>query len=157
MLTLLQRVSQATVTVDGKITGAIDHGLLALVGVAEGDTSDDVAFTAQKIGALRIFSDEDGKFNLSLADVGGSLLLVSQFTLLGDTRKGRRPSFSKAAPPEQANALFEELAALMKTRFTVATGVFGAHMEVSLVNDGPVTLIIDTSLTRRGNPRGEPR
>ncbi|MEI7704717.1 MAG: D-aminoacyl-tRNA deacylase, partial [Deltaproteobacteria bacterium] len=121
------------------------HGLAVLLGVAAGDSADDVRWTADKLAQLRIFEDPAGKMNLSVRDVGGAVLLVSQFTLLGDARKGNRPGFTGAAPPEEANARYEEVAGMLRARgLPVATGVFRAHMEVELVNDGPVTLILDS-------------
>jgi D-tyrosyl-tRNA(Tyr) deacylase len=125
--------------------GEVGQGLLVLLGVAAGDSPEACRWMADKLAQLRIFEDEAGKMNRSVLDVGGSVLLVSQFTLLGDARKGNRPSFVGAAPPEQASALYEEVAALLRARSVpVATGVFRAHMEVELVNDGPVTLILDS-------------
>ena len=146
MRAVVQRVTQARVEVDGKVTGEIGPGLLVLLGVARPDTSADADFLAEKIVNLRIFSDEMGKMNVSLLDAGGALLVVSQFTLYGDCRKGRRPSFDAAAPPEQARLLYEHfVAAAKRGGLRVETGVFQAHMEVSLVNDGPVTLLVESS------------
>ncbi len=131
--------------VDGATVGQIGHGLLVLLGVGRADTEEDVRFVARKVAEMRIFSDVEGKFNLALSDVGGSILLVSQFTLYADTRKGRRPSFIGAAAPELAEALVERCAQLWREAgITVETGRFGAHMDVSLLNDGPVTIILDT-------------
>ena len=145
MKAVVQRVSRASVVVAGDEVGAIDAGLLVLLGVAKGDTGEQAAWMAKKIVSLRIFEDEEGRMNRSVAETGGSVLAVSQFTLLGDARKGRRPSFVAAAPPEEARALYEDLVAEVAAQgVRVATGVFQAHMEVSLVNDGPVTLILDT-------------
>ena len=145
MKAVVQRVSRASVVVDGDEVGAIDSGLLVLLGVAKGDSGEQAAWMAKKIVSLRIFEDEEGRMNRSVAETGGSVLAVSQFTLLGDARKGRRPSFVAAAPPEEARALYEDLVAeVAEQGVRVATGVFQAHMEVSLVNDGPVTLILDT-------------
>ena len=145
MRAVVQRVRQASVTVDGKVTGAIGHGLLVLLGVDVNDSEQDADYMADKIVGLRIFNDSDGKFNLSLDDVGGSVLLVSQFTLHGDCRKGRRPSFVAAARPEQAIPLYERVGELLREMgVEVATGVFGAHMDVELLNDGPVTLLLDS-------------
>ena len=146
MRAVIQRVSRASVEVDGKVAGQIRAGLLVLLGVARGDTEADVAYLAEKTPALRIFSDEAGKMNRSLAEIGGGVLAVSQFTLLGDTRKGRRPGFDQAAPPETARRLFEHFVDLLRktTDLTVETGVFGAHMRVELLNDGPVTFILDS-------------
>ena len=145
MRAVLQRVSRASVSVDGDITGEIGRGILVLLGVSIDDTDKEAAFLVEKTLNLRIFEDADGKMNLSLLDVGGDLLVVSQFTLYGDTRKGRRPSYIKAARPEDANRLYElfvELARLSCEK--VATGRFRAMMDVELVNDGPVTIILDT-------------
>ena len=145
MRAVIQRVTQASVAVDNAITGEIGSGLMILLGVTKTDTSADAAFLVEKILNLRIFSDDAGKMNRSLIDTGGALLVVSQFTLYGDTRKGRRPSFDQAAPAEQARALYEEFVAIARrSGVRVETGIFQAHMSVALVNDGPVTLIIDT-------------
>ena len=145
MRSVVQRVSRGVVRVDRQVVGEVGRGLVVLLGVADGDSSEDARWTADKLAQLRIFEDEAGKMNRSVRDVGGSVLLVSQFTLLGDARKGNRPSFTGAAPPETANALYEEVAGLLRARgLTVATGVFRAHMEVELVNDGPVTLLLDS-------------
>ena len=145
MRAVIQRVSQASVTVAEETVGAIDQGLMVLLGVAQGDTSKDSAYLADKTAGLRIFEDDDGKINRSVADIGGSILIISQFTLLGDCRKGRRPGFTDAAPPELADKLYEEYVhALRSQGVTVATGVFRANMQVSLVNDGPVTIMLDS-------------
>ncbi len=145
MRLVVQRVSRASVTVGGERISDIGAGDLALVGAEDGDTADDARYLADKLCGLRVFEDADGKMNLSVADVGGSVLLVSQFTLLGDARKGRRPSFSRAARPEIAEALLEDMCAQLKMRgLAVKTGRFGAHMEVELINDGPVTILIDS-------------
>lgn len=145
MRAVVQRVSRAKVTVDGGITGEISRGFVVLLGVAEGDNQDDVIYTAQKVVGLRVFEDADGKMNLGLADIGGQMLVVSQFTLLGDCRKGRRPSFIAAARPETADALYRSFVAEVQGQgITVATGRFQTHMDVELVNDGPVTLLIDS-------------
>ena len=145
MRAVVQRVSRARVTVDGKTRGEISAGLLILLGVAKGDTEKEAAQLAERIAQLRIFSDDDGKINLSVEDTGGSVLVVSQFTLHGDCRKGRRPSFDRAAPAAQANRLYEEFVGVLRGRgLTVGTGVFQSMMDVELVNDGPVTLILDT-------------
>ncbi len=145
MRAVIQRVSSAAVHAGGAITGEIDRGLVVLLGAAHSDTDADATLLARKIADLRIFSDAAGKFNLSLLDTGGAALVVSQFTLFADTRKGRRPSFTAAAPPEQASQLVDQfVAALGALGVPVATGVFGAHMEVTLVNDGPVTITLDT-------------
>jgi len=145
MRACVQRVSQASVTVAGEITGRIECGLLVLLGVASGDTDDDAHQLAQKIVELRIFNDNDGKMNRSLLDTGGAVLVVSQFTLLGDCRKGRRPSFTEAAPPNEAQRLYEKfVSAVAGQGVRVETGRFREHMDVALVNDGPVTLLLDT-------------
>jgi D-tyrosyl-tRNA(Tyr) deacylase len=141
---VLQRVKQANVTVDGNVTGAIDHGLLLLVGFTAGDGEEELRHLAEKVVHLRIFEDEEGKMNRSLLDVGGSILSVSQFTLYGDCRKGRRPNFMDAARPEVAEPLYRRFNELLREYgVRVETGIFGAMMQVSLVNDGPVTLILE--------------
>lgn len=145
MRALIQRVTRASVTVDGAVVGEIGAGLLVLVGVAKPDGVSDAEFLAEKLVNLRIFADADGKMNRSLLEVGGALLAVSQFTLYGDTRKGRRPGFDAAAPAEQGRALYEHFVeAVRRTGVHVETGVFQAHMEVALVNDGPVTFMVET-------------
>jgi len=145
MRAVVQRVTQARVEVGGATVGAIGPGMLVLLGVANGDTSADAAYLAEKTGGLRIFEDADGKMNLAVQDIDGAVLAVSQFTLLGDCRKGRRPGFTDAAPPELAAALYHDyVAALRSHGLTVATGVFQAEMQVHLVNDGPVTLLLDS-------------
>jgi len=144
MRAVVQRVSEAGVTVEGRVTGAIGKGLLVLVGIGHDDTEETARALAAKIARLRIFQDAEGKMNLSVQDVGGGVLAVSQFTLLADTRKGNRPSFTDAAPPETANRLYEVFcAALADLGLPVARGIFGAHMDVRLTNDGPVTIILD--------------
>jgi D-tyrosyl-tRNA(Tyr) deacylase len=141
---LLQRVSRAEVRVGGRRTGAIDRGFCLLVGFTHTDTEVQAVWMADKVAGLRLFGDADGKMNLALDDVGGAVLVVSQFTLYGDAEKGRRPSFVDAARPEVATPLYEKFVALLRERgLTVATGEFGAMMEVELVNDGPVTLLIE--------------
>ena len=145
MRAVLQRVSAAHVEVDGRRVGAIDRGLLVLLGVAAEDTEADATALADKISGLRIFEDAEGKMNLSVADIDGEILAVSQFTLLADCRKGRRPGFSGAAPPERARELYDYFVRLLRQRgFAVPTGVFQADMAVHLVNDGPVTLLLDS-------------
>ena len=145
MRAVVQRVRRAAVVIDGETVGAIERGLLVLLGVAPDDSQEDGRWLADKLASLRIFNDEAGKMNLSVADVGGALLVVSQFTLYGDCRKGRRPSFLGAAPPEIAVPLYEAFVnALRSLGLPVETGRFGAMMQVELVNDGPVTLILDT-------------
>lgn len=145
MRACVQRVATCRVTVADEVVGQIGRGLLVLLGVAPEDTADDARQLADKIVGLRIFDDAEGKMNLGLAEVGGALLAVSQFTLLGDCRKGRRPSFIGAAPPELAERLYEKfVAAVQALGVTVATGRFRQHMQVELVNDGPVTLLLDS-------------
>ena len=145
MKVLVQRVNQASVTVGGEVAGRIGLGLVGLVGVAQGDSEEDVRYLVDKTIGLRIFPDEAGKFNRSLADVGGSLLLVSQFTLISDTRKGKRPSFIDAAGPAEAEALFNRFVDLARaTGIKVETGRFQAHMMVEIHNDGPVTIMLDS-------------
>ena len=145
MRAVVQRVSRARVLVAGNTVGAIGAGLLALVGVAGDDGPADVAYVAGKIRDMRVFDDEQGKMNRSLVDVGGSVLAVSQFTLYGDVRKGRRPSFDRAAPAETGRVLFEAVVAELRTAgLAVETGTYRAHMRVELVNDGPVTILVDS-------------
>ena len=145
MRAVVQRVSRAKVTVGGEITGQIERGLVVLLGVADDDTQDDVIYLAQKIAGLRIFEDADGKMNLDLAEVGGAMLVVSQFTLLGDCRKGRRPSFVRAARPEKAKELYQSFVVEVRGQgIRCETGRFQEHMDVELVNDGPVTLLVDS-------------
>lgn len=146
MRAVVQRVGSASVAVGGEVVGRIDAGLLVFVGVAHTDGPSDVQYIGTKICDLRIFPDERGRMNRSVAEAGGSLLIVSQFTLLADCRKGRRPSFDGAAPPPLAEALYNELIRGLRARgVRVETGVFQAHMAVALVNDGPVTLLLDSS------------
>ena len=145
MKALLQRVTAAQVTVEGKVVGKIGHGLVVFVGIANDDTADDVVYLARKIVELRIFEDTEGKFNLSILDVSGELLLVSQFTLLANTRRGRRPGFTDAAPPDIAEALFNQFVEQVRTTgLKVETGKFQTHMHVEINNDGPVTIMIDS-------------
>ncbi len=144
MRAVIQRVTKASVEVDGAITGKIDAGLMVLLGVTKSDTQAAAEALVDKILNLRIFSDDAGKMNRSLLDTGGALLVVSQFTLYGDARKGRRPSFDQAAPADQAKALYEEFVAIARrSGVRVETGIFQAHMAVSLINNGPVTLIVE--------------
>ena len=145
MRAVIQRVERASVSVEGEIRGQIGAGFLVLIGVEDGDGDADFRYIAEKVPNLRVFEDEQGKMNRSLLDVGGELLAVSQFTLLGDARGGRRPSFITAARPETADPMYERLVADWRARgIRVETGVFGAHMKVSLVNDGPVTILLDS-------------
>lgn len=145
MRVVIQRVSQANVIADGIESGKIKRGFLLLIGVEEEDTSEDVDYLTRKIANLRVFEDEAGKMNLSLRDVEGEILSISQFTLHANTKKGNRPSFVQAAKPEKADALYEELNSNLRNEgFHVETGVFGADMDVALVNDGPVTILIDS-------------
>lgn len=145
MRVVIQRVSQANVIADGVESGKIEKGFLLLVGVEEEDASEDVDYLTRKIANLRVFEDEEGKMNLSLREVQGEILSISQFTLHANTKKGNRPSFVQAAKPEKADALYEELNKNLRNEgFKVETGVFGADMDVSLVNDGPVTILIDS-------------
>ncbi len=144
MRALVQRVSEAAVLVDGRVVGNIGPGLLVFLGVHQADTSAEIPYLVDKVTNLRVFPDDDGKMNCSLKDAAGEALVVSQFTLYGDCRKGRRPSYSEAAPPPEAERLYEGFCAAMRKVVSVQTGVFQAHMEVRLVNDGPVTLMVDT-------------
>ncbi len=146
MRAVVQRVKDASVRVEGSVTGAIDKGLLVYLGVAKGDGEENARWLAEKIAGLRIFEDADEKMNLSVQDIGGGVLSISQFTLLADTKKGKRPSYNDAAPPAEAERLYEffkgRIAALVAKS---GCGVFGAHMDVAYVNDGPVTIILDTN------------
>lgn len=149
MKVVLQRVTEARVEVDGQIVGEIKLGLLILLGVAHGDGIAEIEWGVAKVSELRIFSDQNGKFNLSLEEAGGAALVVSQFTLLGNTQKGRRPSFISAAPPEVAEPLYLRFIDLMKNRgIPTEAGIFGAKMAVHLVNDGPVTLILESPVPK---------
>jgi D-aminoacyl-tRNA deacylase len=143
---IIQRVSQASVTVDGKIVGEIARGFMVLLGVKRGDTNDDAAYLARKIAKLRVFNDDAGKMNLSLEQVDGAVLAVSQFTLYANTRDGNRPSFIDAAPPDDGRRLYGTFCELLRNEhLEVQTGIFQADMQVALVNDGPVTIVIDSS------------
>lgn len=145
MRLVVQRVTRAKVTVSNKTAGEIGRGFLVLAGVQQGDTDSDMRYGAEKLAGLRVFEDEAGKMNRSILDVGGSVLLVSQFTLLGDARHGRRPSFSNAERPEIASTMIDRMAGEIAARgIPVARGVFGADMQVELVNDGPVTILLDS-------------
>lgn len=149
MRAVLQRVSQAAVTVQGERVASIGRGYLVLVGVTHTDGENDARYIADKIASLRLFEDDAGKINLGITDVGGEVLLVSQFTLYADCRKGRRPSFTDAAPPDMAERLYLRVAEMLREAgLPVQTGVFGAHMHVSLVNDGPVTILLDSQSAR---------
>lgn len=146
MRAVIQRVTSARVEVAGKMVGEIGAGLLVLLGVSRNDTTEDADYLAEKIANLRIFQDDEGKMNRSLLDTGGAMLVVSQFTLYGDVRRGRRPSYSDAAEPEKANQLYESFVERVKSRgIRVETGVFQAMMQVSLTNDGPVTVLLDSA------------
>lgn len=146
MRAVVQRVSSSSVTVDGSVIGKTKQGLLVLLGVTDTDTAEDAQYICEKVSHLRIFEDEQDKMNLSVMDVGGEVCVVSQFTLYGDARKGRRPNFMKAAPPTMAERLYLEVVEAFKEKgLPVSTGQFQAHMQVSLVNDGPVTILLDSS------------
>ena len=148
MRCVVQRVKEASVTVAGETVGKIGPGFMVLIGVSTEDTEKDLRYMADKVPNLRVFEDAEDKMNLSLKDVGGAILAVSQFTLYGDARGGRRPSFSAAARPEEANALYEQLVAAWRAQgIQVATGRFRTHMEVQLINDGPVTILLDSTKT----------
>ncbi len=148
MRAVVQRVTESSVTVDGQITGATDEGLVVLIGVEEGDTDKDVRYIADKVSGLRIFEDENEKMNLSVKDVGGSILAISQFTLLGDVRKGKRPSFITAEDPEIANRLYQQVCENIRNQgIKVETGIFQAHMLVKINNNGPVTILLDSRKT----------
>jgi len=145
MRAVVQRVSQASVSVDGNQIGCIDRGLVVFLGVAEGDSQADAVYLAGKVAGLRIFEDDEGRMNRSVIDAGGSVLAISQFTLLGDARKGRRPSFTAAADPEEGNRLYERFCEVLAAAgVTVARGIFGAKMRVDVANDGPVTILLDS-------------
>jgi len=146
MRAVLQRVTQASCAVDGKITGEIKLGFLVLLGIEDADTDDDLQWLAQKIASMRAFGDENGLMNKSLGDVNGNILLISQFTLFASTKKGNRPGFTRAARPDKAIPMYEQMIKALEelTGKKVATGIFGADMKISLLNDGPVTIIMDT-------------
>ena len=144
MKIVMQRVSQASVSIDGKIAGAIQQGLLLLVGICPEDGPEDIEYAVRKISQMRIFSDDADKMNLSVQDVGGQILSISQFTLYADTKKGNRPAFTGAAKPDLATALYDQFNQKLAQIVPVQTGEFGADMKVSLVNDGPVTIVLDT-------------
>ena len=146
MKIVMQRVSQASVTIDGKIAGAIQQGLLLLVGICPEDGPEDIEYAVRKISQMRIFSDDADKMNLSVQDVGGQILSISQFTLYADTKKGNRPAFTGAAKPNLATALYDQFNQKLAQIVPVQTGEFGADMKVSLVNDGPVTIVLDTKV-----------
>ena len=148
MRAVVQRVTEGDVTVDGNVTGAIRNALVVLLGVAEDDIDANAEYIAGKVAGLRVFEDEDGKMNRSVQDIGGQILAISQFTLLGDVRKGKRPSFTKAAPPEEADRLYQKFMELLKQRgLPVEAGVFQADMLVRIYNDGPVTILLDSKKT----------
>ncbi|MFS0659703.1 D-aminoacyl-tRNA deacylase [Niallia alba] len=145
MRVVLQRSKEAKVEVDGKAVGSIEKGFVLLVGITHSDELEDAKYLAEKIAHLRVFEDENGKMNQSILDSGGAILSISQFTLYGDTRKGRRPNFMNAAKPDQAKELYDQFNILLRDQgLTVETGIFGAMMDVHLINDGPVTLILDS-------------
>lgn len=145
MRAVVQRVKYASVKVENEITGKIDKGLLVFLGVCDEDTQEDIEYLGEKITGLRIFEDENGKMNLSVSDIQGEILVVSQFTLYGDCRKGKRPSFIQAGNPNYANEMYEKFMAYIKTKgFDVKRGIFGADMKVELLNDGPVTILLDS-------------
>src|SRR6185437_618059 len=148
MRAVIQRVTEASCKVDDKITGAIGLGFLVLIGIEDADTDEDLQWLAQKIVNLRVFGDENGLMNKALADIDGSILLISQFTLFAQTKKGNRPSFIRAARPDKAIPMYEQMIKVLEgiTRKKVETGIFGADMKISLVNDGPVTIIMDTKV-----------
>ncbi len=157
MRVVLQRVTRARVTVEGRVTGEIERGLLALVGIADGDTPDDLTLLADKMVNLRIFEDDAHHMNRSLLDVGGAVLAISQFTLLANCRKGRRPSFIAAAPPDEARARFDQFVVMLRERVArVETGEFGAMMDVELTNAGPVTIVLDSTDLRAPRRPSDP-
>lgn len=145
MRAVVQRVKKSSCTVDKKIVGKIDKGLLLLLGIGQDDNEKDLDYLVEKVLGLRIFSDEDGKMNLSLEDIGGQILIISQFTLYGDVRKGKRPSFSKSSSPELGEKYYNQFIEKVRDRdIKVETGIFGAHMDIELINDGPVTILLDS-------------
>jgi len=146
MRAVIQRVTEASCTVEGELTGKIEEGFLVLLGIEDADTDEDLQWLAQKIVGLRVFGDENGLMNKALADIDGNILLISQFTLFAQTKKGNRPSFIKAAKPDKAIPMYEQMIKTLTnlTGKKIATGIFGADMKISLVNDGPVTILIDT-------------
>lgn len=148
MIAVLQRVSRASVTIDGEINGNIDDGLLILLGVKAGDSERDAVLLAEKISKLRIFSDSDGKMNLSVKDIGGSVLVISNFTLLANYRKGNRPDYMNGAKPDEANRLYEYFCEYISALVPTERGVFGADMKVELLNDGPVTIVMDSEVLK---------
>ena len=147
MWAVVQRVDRASVTIDGNVNGKIEKGFMVLIGIDEKDEQKDLDYICDKLMGLRIFEDEEGKMNRSIIDAGGSILLISQFTLYGDARKGKRPSFIRAARPEKAIPLYEAAIAKLSEKVHVETGIFGAEMKVELVNDGPVTILLDSERT----------
>lgn len=147
MRAVVQRVDRASVTIDGNVNGKIEKGFMLLIGIDEKDEQKDLDYICDKLMGLRIFEDEEGKMNRSIIDAGGSILLISQFTLYGDARKGKRPSFIRAARPEKAIPLYEAAIAKLSEKVHVETGIFGAEMKVELVNDGPVTILLDSERT----------
>ena len=147
MRAVVQRVDRASVTIDGNVNGKIEKGFMVLMGIDEKDEQKDLDYICDKLMGLRIFEDEEGKMNRSIIDAGGSILLISQFTIYGDARKGKRPSFIRAARPEKAIPLYEAAIAKLSEKVHVETGIFGAEMKVELVNDGPVTILLDSERT----------
>ena len=147
MRAVVQRVDRASVTIDGNVNGKIEKGFMVLMGIDEKDEQKDLDYICDKLMGLRIFEEEEGKMNRSIIDAGGSILLISQFTLYGDARKGKRPSFIRAARPEKAIPLYEAAIAKLSEKVHVETGIFGAEMKVELVNDGPVTILLDSERT----------
>ena len=147
MRAVVQRVDRASVTIDGNVNGKIEKGFMVLIGIDEKDEQKDLDYICDKLMGLRIFEDEEGKMNRSIIDAGGSILLISQFTLYGDARKGKRPSFIRAARPEKAIPLYEAAIAKLSEKVHVKTGIYGAEMKVELVNDGPVTILLDSERT----------